>query len=83
MPAKSKSPEAAQRKVWQAELKQLEAAGRKVTKDHSREFTRLQAEVKKAQKKLDAFRIRAGKQTVRAFNKIESRIAVLRGRLGL
>jgi hypothetical protein len=83
MPAKSKSPEAAQRKVWKAELKQLAATSRKVTADYSRELKRLTGEVTKAEKAVLAFKKRAEKAVFREHSKIGSRIAVLTGRLGL
>lgn len=83
MKTKPKSHDAAQRKLWKAELKQLHAAGRKVAQDYAAELKRLEGEVSKAKRKLDQFRARAEKQTGRAFDKIDARAAVLRGRLGL
>jgi hypothetical protein len=83
MPAKSKSPEAAQRKVWKAELKTTEANRRKIAKDFDRERDRLWKEFMAARKKLDAYDAKAEKTKPRALAKFDSRIAVLRGRLGL
>ncbi len=83
MPAKSKSPEAAQRKVWTQELSTLDKARRKVTRDHERARTVLEKAVNAAKAKLAAFDKRAAKAFPRATSNIDSRAAVLRGRLGL
>jgi hypothetical protein len=83
MYSKSKSPDAAQRKVWKAELKQLDAAGRKIAGDFLREQKRINAELKKAEKAFADFNRKSGKRYTAARSKIDSRLAVLRGRLGL
>lgn len=90
MPAKKTSPEAAQRKVWKAEIKQLEANRRKVAKDFLNERKKAQAAVLAARKALNAanaasarMHARHLKAEPRAVKAIESRIAVLKGRLGL
>lgn len=83
MSAKSKSPDAAQRKVWKAELKQLDAAHRKISADFLREQKRLNAEILKAEKNFAAFNRRAGKARLAACSKIDSRRAVLLYACGL
>jgi hypothetical protein len=90
MSAKNTSPEAAQRKVWKAEIKQLEANRRKVAKDFSDERKKAQAAVIMARKSLNAANASAArlharhlKLEPRAVKAIASRIAVLKGRLGL
>lgn len=83
MPAKSKSPEAAQRKVWKEELKQLDSVTRKVTRDYEHELKRLKGEISKAEKALLNFKKRADKTVARERAKVDSRRSVLRGRLGL
>lgn len=83
MPAKSKSHEAAQRKEWRAELKQFEAARRKVDRDFDKEADRLHKAAIAAKRKEDAYCDKMKKARPRAMAKIDSRIAVLRGRLGL
>jgi hypothetical protein len=83
MPAKSKSPEAAQRKVWKTELSTLEKSRRKVDRDFDREADRLHKATIAAKRKENAYCEKIKKARPRAMAKIDSRIAVLRGRLGL
>lgn len=83
MSAKSKSPEAAQQRVWKQELKTLEGNRRKVLRDHEQARTILEKAVIGAQSKLTAFDKRAAKTVPRTTRDIDSRIAVLRGRLGI
>ena len=83
MPAKSKSPEAAQRKVWKAELSTLEKSRRKVDRDFDKEANRLHQIALVAKRKENAYCDRMKKARPRALAKIDSRIAVLRGRLGI
>jgi hypothetical protein len=90
MPAKKTSPEAAQRKVWKAEIKQLEANRRKVAKDFKTERDKAAKASFHAQKVADKLyadfiRIRGRHQKAepRALKSFDSRIAVLKGRLGL
>jgi hypothetical protein len=97
MPAKSKSPEAAQRKVWKAELKTLESNRRKVLRDftaaHFAETKKVQEQVRivqRAQKELDAaiakrtrLMAKNEKSEKSALRTIDRRIAILRGRIGL
>lgn len=88
MPSKSKSPEAAQRKLWRAEIKQQEAAARKVNRDFDAEQRALQKQIKAAEKLLSqanrkyaAFVTRRSKVVPKTLREIETRIAVLRGRI--
>jgi hypothetical protein len=83
MPAKSKSPEAAQHRVWKAELSTLERSRRKVDRDFDKEADRLHKAVIAAKRKEDAYCTKLKTARPRAMAKIDSRIAVLRGRLGL
>jgi hypothetical protein len=90
MPAKSKSPEAAQRKVWKAELKTLEANRRKVAKDALNERKKAQLTVQEAMKALNTAKFAAERIHAKVLKKegdavknIDRRIAILRGRIGL
>lgn len=90
MPAKSKSPEAAQRKVWKAEIKTLEANRRKVEKDYRVEIKKSLTAIrltKKAhtdsQEALSRLVARQEKMQPRVYGPIDRRIALLKGRLGL
>ncbi len=90
MPAKSTSPEAAQKKVWLAELRDHKKAAAKVTKDFNAEDRRLAREVSKHRKALRTAinqiskyrKFRPAKES-RATRSIETRCAFLRGRLGI
>ncbi len=90
MPTKTTSPEAAQMKVWKAELRTHEKAASKVAKDFHAEGRRLHREVTKARKCLHAASTKALKfqgarpaKEGRAMRSIQVRIATLRGRLGI
>ena len=90
MPAKISSPVAAQEQVWKAELRTHEKAVSKVVKDFNAEDRRLLCEVAKIRMSLNAannkyLKFRATRPTKegRAMRSIESRIATLRGRLGI
>ena len=90
MPAKTSSPEAAQKKLWKVELRTHEKAASKVVKDFNAEDRRLLREVAKIRKSLHvatskSLKFRAARPTKegRATRSIESRIATLRGRLGI
>lgn len=90
MPAKSKSPEAAQKKVWKAEIRAHQQAAAKVAKDFNAEERRLKKELSKAMKariaaamKLGKFQTDRAKKEPRALSAIERRIAILKGRLGV
>ena len=80
MPAKpSKTHDAAQRKVWKAELKDVNASIRKIERERLGHCRACQAQIKK----LEASMRRASVSSVRAFNKASARADVLRGRLGI
>lgn len=90
MPAKSKSPEAAQRKAWKAELKTLEANRRKVTKDANTERKKARLEVQAAMKAMNTAKFAAQRIEAKVLKKegdavkaIDRRINILRGRIGL
>lgn len=83
MPAKNISPEAAQRKLWAAEIKTHEKAARKVKADFRNEQKRLIAESLAAHKAVEKFMARAEKQMPKQLGSIDSRIAILKGRLGV
>lgn len=88
MPAKSKSPEAAQRKVWKAEIRAHEVAAGKLNKDFDAEQKALRKAIEKAEKALGTanskytrFVARRSKLLPARLREIETRIAVLRGRI--
>lgn len=83
MPAKNTSPEAAQRKLWAAEIKTHEKAARKVKADFQQEHKRLASNFHAAVKACEKFVIRTEKQLPKQLDSIERRIAILKGRLGL
>jgi hypothetical protein len=89
MPArKSASPEAAQKKVWRAEIKQQEAAALKLNRDFDGEQKALRKGIEAAEKSLGKanakytrFIARRSKVLPKTLREIETRIAVLRGRI--
>ncbi len=97
MPAKSKSPEAAQHKLWKAELKDLKANRHKVVKNFTalhfaacKEVRQAELAVAKAKKALDAAAVKRGRLMTKnekaenaALRNFDRRIAILNGRLGL
>lgn len=83
MPSKSTSPEAAQKKLWKAEIRSHQTAARKVKADFRNEQKRLMANVFVADNALNKFMDRAEKQLPKQLSAIESRIAILNGRLGI
>lgn len=90
MPSKTTSPEAAQRKVWKAEIRDHEKAASKVVRDFNAEELRLKREVSKTSKshqtamaKMLKFRGVRAKKEFRAVAAIERRIAILKGRMGI
>jgi hypothetical protein len=90
MPAKSTSPEAAQRKVWKAEIRSIQNAGIKIIRDFNAEERRLEREVDKADKarnaafsKLNKFKAGRNKKEARELSQIQRRIAILEGRIGI
>lgn len=83
MSAKSKSHEAAQRKVWKAELKAIDANRRKVLRDFDSARRPLAKAARDAASKLAAFDKRASRQKPRVLTNIERRRGILVGKLGL
>lgn len=86
--SKSKSPEAAQRKVWAQEIRQLEASAKKLNSDFYAEQRTLQKAIRAAERQLSlanrkyaAFVTRRAKVVPKTLREIETRIAVLRGRI--
>lgn len=80
---KSTSHDAAQHKQWQAELKTLNAAQRKVTRDFAAARKPMAKAVLDAERKLSAFDKRAAKQQPRALSNIHRRRGILHGKLGI
>lgn len=83
MPAKTTSPEAAQKKVWKAEIRDHEKARRKIRADFRNEQKRLIAASEKAHKAVLRFMARAEKQLPKAEAEIDRRVGILKGRIGL
>ncbi len=83
MSAKSTSPEAAQKKVWKAEIRVHEKARRKIRADFRNEQKRLIADCKRADKALDRFMLRVEKQLPKEEAAIDRRIGILKGRIGI
>ncbi|MCW1883979.1 hypothetical protein OKA04_04515 [Luteolibacter flavescens] len=88
MPAKSKSHEAAQKKIWRAEIKQHEQSLKKVNADFVAEQRQRHKALGIAQKALAAeerkfarFTARRAKILPATIREIETRIAILRGRI--
>jgi vacuolar-type H+-ATPase subunit H len=82
MPAKS-SPEAAQRKVWKSEIKTHEKAARQIKTQFRNEQKKLISESLAAHRAVVKFQQRAEKQMPKLLGNIDTRIAILKGRLGL
>ena len=83
MPAKSTSPEAAQQRVWKAEIKDLEKRRRLVCRDFRVELTRLHKANLAARRALAKYEMRLEKLRPRALAEIQRRIAFLTGRIGV
>lgn len=90
MTRKTKSPEAAQKKVWKAELKQIDALRSKVRRDIRAERRRSQKETEQAERAVITARNkhmklceRLVKTEARELANIERRIAILKGRIGI
>jgi site-specific recombinase XerD len=83
MPAKKTSPDAAQKKLWKAEIRDLEASRRKIRADFRNEQKRLIAISEKAHKAVLKFMARAEKQLPKAEADIDRRVSILKGRMGL
>lgn len=83
MPAKSLSPEAAQQRVWKAEVKDLQKRRRKVDRDFKRELTRLRKAELAALRARVKYELRVDRLRPRAINDIDRRIGILNGRIGI
>lgn len=88
MPSKSTSPEAAQKRVWKAELADLTKAEKSVTRDAKKEIARIDKEcaqsIRTAKIALDKYRkakARSEKFTARELSSITRRIGILKGRV--
>jgi hypothetical protein len=77
------SHDAAQKRVWKADLKSLEASRRKVGRDFDAARKPLYKAFLAARRKLDAFDTREEKLRPRAVAKIDRRIGILKGRIGI
>ena len=89
MPSKPTSPEAAQRKTWQSEIRSLEKSARKIAGDFAKARTAALRPVIDARKALTAAERKATREIDRlhkrepaALKAVDRRIAILRGRLG-
>lgn len=83
MPAKSTSPEAAQKKVWKAERKALGRAYCKILNDALRASAQAVKKRDAALREYDATIKRIDREVPKATRKIEQRIAILDGRIGV
>lgn len=81
MSVKSSSPEAAQKKLWKLEARDLEATRRRVLKDFDREQRRLRSEAEVANKKLTKFIAHRSKTEPKALAEIDRRLGILNGRI--
>lgn len=88
MPAKSTSPEAAQKRVWKAELADFTKAEKLVIRDSKKELARLDkecaqairsAEIAKAKHRKNKARVE--KAIARELSTITRRIGILKGRI--
>lgn len=82
MSAKSKSPEAAQRKVWKSELKTLASNQRKILADAARAEKQATKEFAAACRKYKASIDRIKREVPKATKEIYRRMAILEGRIG-
>ena len=83
MTKKSSSPEAAQKRVWKAEMKTLGRNYRKILSDALKAQKIAAQEVRAAQRKYAAVMKRIDTQVPRATAAIERRVAILEGRIGV
>ena len=75
--------DAAQKRVWKSDLKTLESMRLKVDRDFDAARKPLYKAFLAARRKLDAFDTREEKQRPRAIAKIDRRIGITKGRLGI
>jgi hypothetical protein len=90
MPTISQSPQAAQKRVWKAEIRAMQAAGKKVSKDIHSAILQARKEHQAAAKQARSLHakwlnlaVRLGKTEERQTAAIKRRIGILNGRLGL
>ena len=83
LPAKSKSPEAAQKRIWKAERKDLVRAYTKIMNDATRAVEAAAKKLKAAQREYDREMRRIDSEVPKASKKIERRMAILDGRIGV
>lgn len=90
MPAKSSSPEAAQKRVWKAELRTHQKNRQSMLRDFKKAHRLSEkecaqairsAQIAKAKHRKDL--IRLGKSEARETAAIDKRIAILKGRIGI
>lgn len=81
MPSKSTSPEAAQKRVWKAEIKDLNKAAKQIKAEFRAEQKHLIAASEKAHKAVLRFQARAENQMPKLLGGIERRIDILKGRI--
>jgi len=81
--SKSKTPEAAQKKVWKAERKALVRAYGKILNDANKAMKAASKKLKAAQREYEREMRRIDRDVPKATDKIERRIAILDGRLGV
>lgn len=82
MPAKSKSPESAQKKVWKAERKDLARSLKKVLSDGHKARLAAVRELRAAEREYSITVARIDREVPKAAKDIKRRIAILDGRLG-
>lgn len=81
MPAKSSSPEAAQKKLWKLEARDLERTRRKISKDFNYEQKRLRQESEAANRKLTKFIAHRSRSEPKELAEIDRRLGILNGRI--
>lgn len=83
MSAKSKSPEAAQKRAWKAERKDLIRAYSKIHSDAKKARIAAVKKLRAAEREYASDVARIGREVPKATDKIERRIAILDGRIGV
>ena len=83
MTRKSASPEAAQKRVWKAEMHALGRIYRKILSDATKARKQAGRELRAAHRKYDALIKRINKSVPRECSSIERRVAILQGRIGV
>lgn len=83
MSAKSKSPEAAQKKVWKAERNALGRAHSKILSDANKAAKDASKKLKAAKREHEKTIRRLNREVPKATEKIRRRIAILDARIGV